>query len=133
MEVNGNDYVYRYPDSEEWEVKITIPNLNGLVEVVIKDNLTTEEMNSYEFEEFDHLGHALINFYVETTKPPLTPVIRFQPKMTLEARGGGEILVYLDFCKGIWREFRHQGKEGDIYWAKIKDWAADPPVAWGFR
>lgn len=131
MEVKRDDYVYRKPDNDEWEVKITIPGLDGLVVVETKRDLTLDEMIEYDTSEFSP-EKALINFYVMTTQPPITPVILFQHKMILEIRGNDRNLGYLDLCKEKWIKFKDQGKENGITWAKIKDWAADPQIAWGF-
>ncbi|MEA3439991.1 MAG: hypothetical protein U9R58_06885, partial [Chloroflexota bacterium] len=62
----------------------------------------------------------------------IEPVKEFRPPMLLEARGEDYDLGYLDLNKKRWKKFKTQGKENGTAWAKIKYWADDPQVAWGY-
>ena len=127
----AEDYVFRSPDSEEWEVRITIPGLAGLVEVITKEDLTLEEL----LDIFDEVGGfkpagVVINYFVEEIGSK-EPVTSFDPPMLIEAIGQEHDLGYLDLNAKMLVRFSVQGVEGRTTWAKTSEWAEDPQVIWG--
>jgi hypothetical protein len=129
MPDNNLDYTFRFPDGEDWIVRITIPFQQVPVAVISKKDLTLEEMLQYDKSEFTP-EKPLINFYVENTRLS-EPMVSFDPPLILEARGEQSDLGYLDLDRRKWIMFPDQDKQDNLVRTRIEQWAADPQVAWG--
>lgn len=126
---NNREYTFRFPDGEDWIVRITIPFQQVTVSVITKKDLTLEEMLRYDKSEFKPVK-PLINFFVENTQSS-EPMVSFDPPMILEARGEQSDLGFLDLAKRKWIKFHDQDKQDNLVRTRIWQWAEDPQVAWG--
>ena len=126
----AEDYVFRSPDSDEWEVRITIPGMDGLVQVITKLDLTMEEILKYYVADGFKPVSTVINYFVEEIGSK-EPVTSFDPPMVIEAIGQEHALGYVDLNNEELVRFSVQGMEGRTTWAKTSEWAEDPQVIWG--
>lgn len=127
-----DDYVWTDTgEDEDWSVRITIPKqLDCVVVDDSKANLSLDEMNALDTSVHTP-KNAVINFCVASIGEECTEKT-FNPRMLIEIKfdsATNDILLYPD--KGKWKAFKEQAKGNGIAWAKIKEWAADPQVAWG--
>jgi hypothetical protein len=129
MTKENPDFTFRFPDGEDWIVRITIPFQQVPVAVITKKDLTMEEMLQFDTIEFKPVK-PLINFYVENTRLS-EPMVRFDPPMILEARGEEMDLGYLVLIRKKWIKFTDQDKQDNLVRTSIEKWAEDPQVAWG--